>query len=111
MTPEVVLFYFDGCPSWKPALKNLEVELESLGYTHKIILVNVANETQVDSLRFLGSPTIRVNGLDLEYGAEEPTDGYFYGCRIYQENTVRTGIPARSWLRTKLLATGLFAAR
>jgi hypothetical protein len=46
-------------------------------------LVNVETPEDTQRLRFLGSPTIRVNGHDVEPGADQRQD-FAYACRIYR---------------------------
>jgi hypothetical protein len=44
---------------------------DELGLTPEIRLVNVSDAADAERLRFLGSPTIRVDGRDVEPGADE----------------------------------------
>jgi hypothetical protein len=46
----------------------------------------------VRAKRFLGSPTIRVDGVDV-HGPEADEKGYGFGCRIYVHNGVSAGWP------------------
>ena len=50
---------------------------------------------QEDALRrqFLGSPSVRVDGVDIEPGAAERTE-YAFGCRLYGAR----GVPPRDYL-------------
>jgi hypothetical protein len=52
--------------------------------------------------RFLGSPTIRVNGRDIDPGAKDRTD-YGLKCRLYHVQKVGPSpTPPVSWIRTAL---------
>jgi len=47
-------------------------------------------------VRFLGSPSVRVNGVDIEPGREE--DSPFFGCRTYTVAGKTVGVPPEMWL-------------
>jgi hypothetical protein len=51
--------------------------------------------------RFLGSPTIRVNGRDVEPDAERRTD-FGMKCRLYRGAGGVTGQPAEEWVRAAI---------
>ncbi len=57
----------------------------------------VRNDEDARRLRFLGSPTIRVDGVDIEPGADERTD-YAMSCRLYG----RSGLPSREMIEAAL---------
>lgn len=98
---QVELFYFDGCPNYKYALKNLETVLKEFRVAGPVRLVRV--ETPEDALqhRFLGSPSIRVNGRDIEESAEARQD-YALQCRIYFEDGRAVGYPSIKVLKQAL---------
>ncbi len=64
MTIEVL--YFDGCPNHERLLEHLPRLLEREGIPASIALVHVQDDDQAQHERFLGSPTIRVNGRDID---------------------------------------------
>ncbi|HET8892570.1 MAG TPA: hypothetical protein VFM96_00535 [Gaiellaceae bacterium] len=49
-------------------------------------------------MRFLGSPTVRVNGRDVEPGADE-REGFAFGCRVYANGA---GLPDERLVRDAL---------
>jgi hypothetical protein len=51
--------------------------------------------------RFPGSPTIRVNGKDIEPGFQDPGD-YTPRCRLYLVDAAFQGAPARRWIEDAL---------
>ena len=53
------------------------------------------------SVRFPGSPTIRINGLDVDPGYVDPGD-YTPRCRLYRTNAGLRGLPERSWIEDAL---------
>ncbi len=64
-------------------------------------LIEVANEDAAQRQRFLGSPTVRVDGRDIEPQAEERRD-YGLSCRVYRTERGLAGMPDESWLRDAL---------
>jgi hypothetical protein len=72
MTIEVL--YFDGCPNHERLLEHLPRLLEREGIVADIALRPVKDLAQAERERFLGSPTIRVDGRDVDPGAEHRYD-------------------------------------
>jgi hypothetical protein len=66
--------------------------------------VNVPDPEAAERLRFLGSPTIRVDGRDIEPGADRRTE-YVLACRIYRTEERIAGVPDDRWLRDALEAS------
>jgi hypothetical protein len=60
----IELLYFDGCPNHEALLPRLRELLA--GEAAKIDLRKVTDDEAAQRERFLGSPTIRVNGRDVE---------------------------------------------
>jgi hypothetical protein len=61
-------------------------------------------QVQVE-LRFLGSPTIRVDGRDVEPGAEERQE-FVLSCRVYRTERGLAGQPDEAWIREALTGAG-----
>jgi len=60
-----------------------------------VVPVDVQDIEAAVTLRFLGSPSIRVNGRDIEPGSED--DPPFFGCRTYNVQEKRVGVPPEEW--------------
>jgi hypothetical protein len=99
--PRVEILYFDGCPNHEPARALVERLAGQLGVEPEIELVEVADPDTAAALRFLGSPTVRVDGLDVEPGAEERRD-FALSCRIYRSEHGVSEQPAERWVREAL---------
>jgi hypothetical protein len=95
MTIEVL--YFDGCPNHEQVLERLPRLLEREGIVAEILLRRVPDGEHAEQERFLGSPTIRVNGRDIDPSAAIRTD-YGLKCRIYQTPTGLAGMPPDEWI-------------
>ena len=89
----IEVLYFEGCPNHEPALDLAREVVASLGLSAPIREVAVRSPEHAEELRFLGSPSIRVDGRDIERGADERSE-FGLGCRIYRAG----GVPPRELL-------------
>ena len=97
----VEILYFDGCPNHEGALALVQRVAGELGLEPEIRLVNVPDPEVADRVRFLGSPTVRVGGRDVEPGADERSD-FVLSCRVYRTESGFAGQPQESWVRNAL---------
>lgn len=100
--PLVEILYFDGCPNHHPAVELVERVSAELGIEPRIEYVNVSDELKAQELRFLGSPTIRVGGVDVDPHTEERGD-YALSCRVFKTDRGIVGQPDEQWVRDALL--------
>ena len=103
--PLVEVLTFEGCPHAEPALDLVKRVLADSGLGATVRRVDVPDADAAAAQRFLGSPTIRVNGRDIEPGVVE-RDQYVLSCRIYRTDSGITGEPDEQWLREALSAAG-----
>ena len=96
---------FEGCPHAEPALALVRRLLAETGVGGTVRRVDVPDAEAATAQRFLGSPTIRVNGRDIEPGVRE-RDQYVLSCRIYRTDSGIAGEPDEQWLREALSAAG-----
>ena len=99
--PRVEVLYFEGCPNHEPARVHVERLARQLGIEPEIELVEVADADAAVALRFLGSPTVRVDGVDVEPGAEQRRD-FGLSCRIYRSERGFSEQPDEDWVREAL---------
>jgi len=90
---KVEVFFVPGCPNYEPAVERVKNVLaaEALNVEVKGISVNTDEDAKV--LMFPGSPTVRINGDDVERD-QMPATGLT--CRLYSN---RTGVPSEEVLR------------
>ena len=100
---KIELYYFKGCPSYPTAAANLSEALRAEGLPVNIERVEVTSEDDAQRKRFIGSPTIRIDGVDLE-GPQAEAKGYGYGCRVYSDNGHMAGWPSIEQIRRALQA-------
>jgi len=94
----IEILYFPDCPNYQPAVEHLQTALEHERVSAEIKHVEVSDSATAAAIGFLGSPSIRINGVDLEL----PTGkGGASGlcCRTYQGPSGRFGAPSVELIR------------
>jgi len=81
----VQFLWFDGCPSHGPARALLDEVIAAVAVAH----------------RFPGSPTIRVDGRDIDPNFVDPGD-YTPRCRLFRTADGLRGVPPREWIEDAL---------
>jgi hypothetical protein len=76
------VLYFDGCPSHEALMARLHMLMAQAGVDAPIELKRVESVEAARREHFLGSPTLRVNGQDVDPSAGERTD-FGLNCRLY----------------------------
>ena len=94
----IQLLWFEDCPNHEPAKKMLAEVLHELGVTEPIERIEVPDVETGGKVRFPGSPTIRINGSDIEPGWESSGD-YTPRCRLYMTSEGLRGPPERGWVK------------
>lgn len=93
----VELLWFPDCPNHVAARAMLIDVLSELAPGTRIDDVDASDPTVAVDRRFPGSPTIRVNGVDVDPAFEDPGD-YTPRCRLYWTANGMRGIPERAWV-------------
>jgi hypothetical protein len=96
-THTVELLYFDGCPHYEALLEHLHELLQSVGADYRIHLHRVPDERAANRERFLGSPTVRVAGHDIEPGASQRRT-FRLTCRLYATADGLRPTPPDEWI-------------
>ena len=97
MTLSIELLFFEGCPHADPARDLLREVAAALCPAAQVAEVNVTSPEQAQAVGFLGSPSIRVAGRDLE-GLPSPSDASM-SCRVYGSS----GVPPRWMVEAAIL--------
>ena len=95
---EIELLYFEDCPNYQTALKHLTEVIKEKKLDIQVRMVNIESDEEAWENRFLGSPTIRVNDIDIEPGAQERGD-FSIRCRLYLEAGKIKGWPSKKLVR------------
>lgn len=100
---QIDFYYYEDCPSHDAALVRLRGVLARLGMDAQIIVTQVETEEEAERYQFIGSPTIRVNGQDID---PPPADTpYALDCRVYRREDGRiTPLPTEALIEKALLA-------
>lgn len=98
----VEVFTVAGCPNGEGALTLVEQVADEIEVVAAVRVVDVPDAEAAHRFRFLGSPTIRVAGRDVEAGTEARTD-FALACRMYRTEAGLCGQPDERWVREALL--------
>jgi len=99
---KVELLWFAGCPSYLRAQELLAQVLREEGVDAPIEMIQVHDDAEAIALKFLGSPTIRLNGRDPF--AEPGQDQFAMQCRVYRTPAGLKGVPTLEMLRAAVRA-------
>ena len=92
----IEILYVPGCPNYQPAVEQVERVLSSESLQAEIRSIAVRTDAEAREVMFPGSPTIRVNGEDVE---PHRTNVPSLACRLYEN---RSGIPSQELLRVAI---------
>lgn len=98
---KIEVLFFAGCPNHRPTTQLVREVLRAEGISADVREIEVRETDQAVALGFLGSPSVRINGLDVE--PESRTASNFgYGCRTYYNDGKRSGVPSSALIRRAL---------
>lgn len=98
---DVQFLYYEDCPSHEEALARLHEVMQEEGIDSEIGVVKVETEEQAQEHRFVGSPTILVDGQDIV--SPEPGTRFGLACRAYALEDGRISpLPSRNMIRKAL---------
>jgi hypothetical protein len=97
----IELYWWEGCPSYPEALTLLESVIAERGVDAQVELLEVTSDEEAVRLRFPGSPTIRVDGRDIDPAGAKARPAL--NCRIYRLPDGRMSpVPSREQLEEAL---------
>jgi glutaredoxin len=83
---KVTLLYHPDCPSHERALELVREALEAEGVDTEIEVIRIETEEEAERHRFIGSPTIRINGVEVD---PQPHLPYRLTCRTFRHEDGR----------------------
>lgn len=96
--------YWEDCPSHDEAYARLAAVLEEEGVAAEIRRVQVFTQEQAAEHRFPGSPTIKIEGRDIQPEVAEGSPAALT-CRLYfLEDGRPSPLPSREMIRRAILA-------
>ena len=96
------VLYVQDCPHYQATLTLVERARAELGIDADLHSTLVVDQAAAEQARFPGSPTVRVDGHDVEPGSEPATE-YLVGCRLYRLEHRFASQPEERWVREALL--------
>jgi hypothetical protein len=99
--PLVEVLVTPGCPNGDAAITLARRVCQQRGGRAEVQVVEVPDQPAAEQARFLGSPTIRVDGRDIEPGAARSAE-FVHGCRLYRGAHSLQGLPEEDWLSQAL---------
>ena len=99
--PRIQILTFDGCPNAEGARELVDRVCGVLGIEAEVETLVVSDLRAARERHFLGSPTIRVNGRDIDPHSNGRAD-YVLSCRVYNTSAGLAGVPDEAWLRDAL---------
>ena len=94
---KVELLFFDGCPNYEALLPRLPALLKREGIEDEVVLRRVESIEAAEQERFLGSPTVGIDEVDVDPGAATRSD-FGLKCRLYRSDEATSGAPPEQWI-------------
>src|SRR5262245_45816347 len=85
--PRICVLYFDDCPHWQETVERVRGVAAQYGLGHAVESVRVESQDDARRMRFLGSPTVQVNGIDIDPAASDGQSPQL-ACRWYGSSGV-----------------------
>ena len=97
----IEVLYFEGCPNVEVASDCARRAVETTGVLAEVKRVRIENHADAVRRHFLGSPTIRVDGQDVDVWARDRMD-FGLHCRVYEIDGKLAGAPPAEWIEAAL---------
>jgi hypothetical protein len=104
----VDVLYFEGCPNHVRARNLVETVLSEHGVIAEIRVVCVIDAADAEEKRFLGSPSVRIDGIDVDPSVSL-VERFGMMCRIYRQAGSLSGVPPREMIEDALTSPRLIA--
>src|SRR5712691_7045294 len=97
-TMQIDILYFEGCPHHAPTVARVKQIATDMGLTGSVTEVQITTPEEALQRGFLGSPTVLVNGVDIDPHASQQVS-YGLSCRVYPGVS---GLPPDGMIRAAL---------
>jgi alkylmercury lyase len=105
-TRTIEVLSFEGCPHVDLALRRAREAVRATGLAAEVVSIIVDGPEEAVARQFLGSPSIRVDGIDVA-GAEATETEYGMRCRVYPHEGRMEGAPSVERIVAALTAASL----
>lgn len=102
---KVEVLYVAGCPSHPAAVQLVRDALMAEGIVADVHEVLVSNDRKANELKFFGSPTIRINGQDVDEASRVPRN-FGLSCRLYRDSK-QIGLPSSELVQKAIVQAQL----
>jgi hypothetical protein len=109
-TKQVEVLVFDGCPNLEPTVERAREAIAHANVPAELRVVRIESDEDAKRLRFLGSPTVRVDGVDVE-PATPGREDFGLQCRVYSVGGRYHGAPPVDWIDAALRGTTIEGQR
>ncbi len=93
---KVEVQYFRGCPNSTEMISRVREAIDTIEDKVEYEEVLVEDNETAQKLNFRGSPTVLINGIDIENRTEPESPAL--NCRVYEN-----GLPSKEEIRSKIL--------
>ncbi len=97
----IEFLWFEGCPGYVPARALLDDVIAQLAPGTPVESIDASDPVVAQEHHFPGSPTIRVDGRDIDPDFRDTGD-YTPRCRLYRTPDGLRGVPPRAWIEAAL---------
>ncbi len=101
--PVVEVLYVEHCPNFPAALALVKRVAAELGVEAEVRATMISDQAAAERARFVGSPTVRVDGRDVDPEGEQAGE-YTLECRLYWHEHRLASHPQERWIRDALVA-------
>jgi hypothetical protein len=95
---EIYIMFINGCPGISTVAKYIKEVIAEEAIDAKISMVLIETLENARKLHFTGSPTVRINGMDVETNSLDNKD-YGLQSRQYYMNGKKYNIPSKSMIK------------
>lgn len=99
---KIEVLYSPDCPHFATALQLVYAALQETGIQAQVEIVRVESQADARRLKFLGSPTVRVDGVGVETNATFARRDYGLRCRLYAHDGGAFAYPPPDEIRATL---------
>ena len=100
--PKIEFLFWRDCPSHTQALARLQKVMSEVGNPAAIDEIEVVTEQEAEQLQFPGSPTIRIDGVDIDQDGAALME-VSLTCRLYRlEDGRPSPLPSEHMIRQAL---------
>lgn len=97
---KIDVLYFEGCPNHKPTVRRVRDVLDRLEVKAVLNEVEVTQDDDPATLKFVGSPTVLIDGMDID-PVQRQGVAYGFGCRTFGGE----GVPPRQMIERAVQAS------